>query len=136
MPAFRTEIEVRFGDCDPAGIVYFPTLYHYCHVAFEDTWRRGLRMPYAALVSDQRLGFPTVHVETDFRSPARYGDIVEMDVRVERIGESSVVFRFEGRVGDRVVFQSTHTTVCVDLDSLASVPVPRSLREALLALHA
>lgn len=132
--AFATTVEVRFGDCDPAGIVYFPALYHYCHVAFEDAWRGALGVSYPELVNARRLGFPTVHVETDFVSSARYGDAIDFEVAVLRIGTTSVVFRFEGRVGDRVVLRSTHTTVCLDLDEFAKRAIPDPIREALARL--
>jgi 4-hydroxybenzoyl-CoA thioesterase len=134
--AYPTRIEVRFGDCDPAGIVYYPKLYHYCHVAFEQCWAGALGICYAELIGIRRLGFPTVHVETDFLSPARYGDLVDIDVWVSRIGRSSVVFEFGGRVGDRPVFRSTHTKVCVSLERFERVDIPDEHREALTALGA
>lgn len=33
---FSTRITVRFGDADPAGLVYYPVLFHYCHAAMEE----------------------------------------------------------------------------------------------------
>ena len=68
-------------------------------------------VPYPDLVNDERLGFPTVHVETDFVSPARYGDRLEIGVAVGAVGSSSVTFLFEARVGERLVFRSTQVTV-------------------------
>jgi 4-hydroxybenzoyl-CoA thioesterase len=133
---FRTAIDVRFGDCDPAGIVYYPTLYHYCHVAFEECWAGALGVTYPELVVARRLGVPTVHVETDFLEPIRYGDRVEMSVSVGRVGSTSVVFAFEGSVGGRVCLRSTHTKVCVNLDSLSPVEVPDVFRAPLEALKA
>jgi 4-hydroxybenzoyl-CoA thioesterase len=128
---FSTYIEVRFGDCDPAGIVYYPALYHYCHVAFEETWPVALGGSYATFVRVERLGFPTVHVETDFECPVRYGDTVRMSVSVPRVGRSSVDFLFQGFVDDRRVLRSRHTKVCASLDTLTSRPVPEALRAAL-----
>jgi YbgC/YbaW family acyl-CoA thioester hydrolase len=131
---FRTEIDVRFGDCDPAGIVYYPTLYHYCHVAFEECWGGALGIPYPELVVGRRVGFPTVHVETDFVAPVRYGDRLEMTVSVGRVGASSVVFVFVGSVADRVCLRSAHTKVCVNLDTLDPLSIPDDLRAALEAV--
>jgi 4-hydroxybenzoyl-CoA thioesterase len=132
--AFATTVEVRFGDCDPAGIVYYPVLYHYCHVAFEDTWRGALGIPYPELVGKHRIGFPTVHVETDFVSPARYGDRVAITVGVLKVGTTSVTFQYEGSVEGRIVLRSTHTTVCLDLDAFDRRPIPDPFRDALARL--
>jgi 4-hydroxybenzoyl-CoA thioesterase len=132
--AYTANIEVRFGDCDPAGIVYFPVLYHYCHVAFEMTWSNALGVPYPDLVRVQRLGFPTVRVETDFTSPARYGDTVAIEVSVPRIGNSAADFLFDGSVGSRRAFRSRHTVVCTSLVELGSRPIPEPLRTSLARL--
>jgi 4-hydroxybenzoyl-CoA thioesterase len=131
---YRTTIDVRFGDCDPAGIVYYPVLYHYCHVAFELAWADALGVPYHFLVADRRLGFPTVHVVTGFERPARYGDRVVFDVSVPRIGVSSVDFRFEGSVSEDTILCSVHTKVCTDLTTLESTPIPGDLRSAIEGL--
>lgn len=128
---FITTIEVRFGDCDPAGIVYYPVLFHYCHVAFESSWQGALGIRYPDLISVERVGFPTVHVETDFRSPARYGDAVDFEVSVSRLGTTSVVYLFEATVEGRSVLHSAHTKVCLNLDTFEKMPIPATLRGAL-----
>jgi YbgC/YbaW family acyl-CoA thioester hydrolase len=133
--AFTTSIDVRFGDCDPAGIVYYPVLYHYCHVAFEEAWREAIGIPYPELVDRRRLGFPTVHVETDFRAPARYGDRLALDVAVDSIGSASVAFAFDATAHDRAVFSSRHVTVCLDLDRYEKCELPSDIRAALARLR-
>ena len=40
--SYRTRVKVRFGDIDRAGIAYYPNLYHYCHIAFEDFFEEHL----------------------------------------------------------------------------------------------
>ena len=78
-------LEVRFGDCDPAGIVYFPRFYDFFHDAME-TWfpaRLGLR--YAELVVGRKIGFPAVHTEADFSAPCALGEaIVRTLARADR----------------------------------------------------
>lgn len=130
----QTAIDVQFGDCDPAGIVYYPTLFHYCHIAFERTWGAALGIPYPSLIRDRRLGFPTVHVAADFLSPARYGDSIVIDVWISHVGNSSVVFEFEGAVAGRTVLRASHTKVCTNLDSLTKVVIPDALRASFESL--
>ena len=132
--AFKTSITVRFGDCDPAGIVYFATLLHYCEVAFEDCWAGPLGRSYPDLIRRDRVGFPAVHVEADFKSPARHGDKIEMSIRVPRVGNSSAVFEHEGIVDGRLVFTATLTRVCTDLREMKAVPVPDWMRANMLKL--
>ena len=42
---FTSIQKIRFDDVDGAGIVYYPTLFHYCHVAFEQAWGDAQRRP-------------------------------------------------------------------------------------------
>jgi len=133
--AITTPIDVQFGDCDPAGIVYYPTLFHYCHVAFERAWGEALGVAYADLIRNERLGYPTVHVVADFLSPARYGDTVSMKVWVSKVGVSSVVFEFGGSVDGRAILRASHTKVCMNLDTLAKTDIPSHHRTNFEALH-
>ena len=130
--AYRTRVKVRFGDIDCAGIVYYPNLYNYCHVAFEEFFEESVGVAYPRLMQDERIGFPTVRVESYFRRPVRYGDLLEIEVGVTRIGESSVTFEFRGaRTGEgELCFATSHVLVAVDLATLKPTRIPETLREA------
>ncbi|HYY97789.1 MAG TPA: acyl-CoA thioesterase, partial [Pyrinomonadaceae bacterium] len=94
---FNARITVRFGDCDPAGLVYFPVLFHYCHAAMEEFFGARCGAEYARLVAAERLGFPTVNARAEFLAPILYGDEIGIGVCVSRVGESSATFEFEAR---------------------------------------
>ena len=69
--AFRSRLKIRFGDIDRAGIVYYPRVMHYFHVALEEFFASELGMEYRVVVEAHRIGLPTVHLETDFSRPFR-----------------------------------------------------------------
>src|SRR5688572_22644069 len=94
---YETMIAVCFGDVDPAGIIYYPVLFHYCHIAFERFFAEYVGIPYHRLISEDRLSFPTVNVSTNFNRPIRYGDKVRISVSVARVGKSSVQFKYVGK---------------------------------------
>ena len=132
---FTCEIPVHFGFVDQARIVYYPHVFHFCHVAMEEAFRSVIG-PYRDVLEKDRLGFPTVHIETDFEETIAYGETLRVGVTVEKIGTTSVAFRFEGRRasdGARA-FVARITTVCVDMDRFAKVPVPPRYRDALSTL--
>ena len=60
--------------------------------------------PYPDVFRDG-LGFPTVKVEMEFLSPVHYGDHVDIDVTIERVGRSSVQIRYEASVAGKPVFK-------------------------------
>ena len=127
--AFITQLDVRFGDVDPAGIVYFPKIYDFVHQAFEALWDIHVGKRYYHLVGEDRLGFPLVHSEVSFRHPLRFGDRPLVRVSATRLGESSLTLRYLFTVDDVECVDAVMTVVCVELDGLRSMPIPREYRE-------
>ncbi len=129
---FKTSILVRFGDLDAAGIAYYPNLVNFLHEAFEDFFAGHVGRPYPEAFRDG-LGFPTVKVEMEFLSPVHYGDRVDIDVTVERVGRSSVQIRYEGSLARVPVFRAGNVMVAVDMATFRPTPLPEALRESFRA---
>ncbi len=129
---FSTRITVRFGDCDPAGLVYYPVLLHYCHAAMEEFFAARCGVAYARLLGERRLGFPTVNVRAEFFAPLVYGDAAEVEVWVSRVGESSATFEYRLRraAGGETCASATLVQVSMNLDERRAVPIPEDLRRA------
>ena len=64
--AFEREVLIRFGHCDPAGIVFFPRYYELLNAFIEDWFNDGLGVSYAALLGPRRVGLPTVQLQASF----------------------------------------------------------------------
>lgn len=128
---FKTEITIEFGDTDPARIVYYPNIFHYCHVAMERFVAEALGCSYARMITEKQLGFPTVHAEADFRHPIAYGDILKMEVSVARIGEYSLDLRYTGTNGQQNLFVALVRVVLVDMQTFTKRKLPSAYREAL-----
>lgn len=131
--AYRARLKVRFSDIDRAGIVYYPRFLHYFHVAMEEFFAEQVGIDYAEVIDRRRFGLPTVHLDVDFRRPLRYGDTIEVEVRVVEIGRTSVRWRYRiFRPGEEEVAAEGHTvTVGLDLDSYEKMEIPDWLRERL-----
>ncbi|MGH9867991.1 MAG: acyl-CoA thioesterase [Candidatus Polarisedimenticolia bacterium] len=132
---WSTSIKVRFGDIDHAGIAYYPNLYHYFHVAFEEFFEQYLGTPYPEALDKERLGFPTVRVKTDFLKPLRYGDTLDISIEVPKVGRSSVDLTFTAvrRGDDTPCIVSRHTVVAVDMDTFRPRHIPPRYRDLLSA---
>jgi 4-hydroxybenzoyl-CoA thioesterase len=124
--AFRSKQKICFGDIDRAGIVYYPRFLHYFHVALEEFFADALGMEYHTVIDVHRIGLPTVHLETDFSRPFSYGDNIEVEVTVLKIGRTSITFGyrvFKGEEADpRIV--GHNVTVCLDMDSFQKMDIP------------
>lgn len=141
---FSVTFPVRFADVDHAGIVYYPRFYHYFHVAFEEFFRERMGSgAYLDLISRRRIGFPAVRTECDYRAPLRFGDMVRVDMRIERLGGKSVRFRYrafraEGSSGPAGEVVADGLVICAvtDLAQFRAVEVPDDLRQLFLELVA
>ncbi len=131
--AFRSKLKIRFGDIDHAGIVYYPRFLHYFHVALEEFFGQELGIDYPILVNEHRIGLPTVHLETDFSRPLRYGDQIEVEVRIIKIGRTSITFGYRVfKQGDKEPRTIGHNvTVCQDIDTFKKKDIPDWLRQRL-----
>jgi acyl-CoA thioesterase FadM len=125
---FTTTILVRFGDLDAAGIAYYPNLVNYLHESFEDFFAGHVGRPYPE-VYREGLAFPHGQGRDGVPGPVHYGDHVDVDVIVERVGRSSVQIRYEGAVGGRPVFRARNVAVVVEMKSFRPIQIPPWLRE-------
>ena len=135
---YRAQLEVQFGDIDQARIVYYPRFIHYFHVAMEQFFRDIVGIDYPQVMNEYRLGHPTVHLEVDFKIPLRYGDFVEIEVLIEAIGRTSVVWDYKvfTRGSDAVHATGRVATVNIDLDGFSKREIPDWLRAKLAEYQA
>lgn len=95
MPPFCHTMPIRFADVDHAGIVYYPKFFDYFHIAMEEFFaaRLGPR-GYVELLDRDRIGFPSVNAQCEFKAPLRFGDTIEVEMSIARLSTRSVTFRF------------------------------------------
>ena len=131
--SFRSQLKIRFGDIDHAGIVYYPRFLHYFHIALEEFFGQALEVDYPVLFDEHRIGLPTVHLETDFRRPLRYGDLIEVEVRVKNIGKTSITFGYRVFTKDESEprIEGHNVTVCLDMNTFNKREIPDWLRQTL-----
>src|SRR5438094_171983 len=98
--AYVHRIPVRFDDVDYARIIYFPRLFGYCHQAFEEFFAREANVPYAVMLRDRKLGFPSVHAEADFKHPLRFGDVCRVVMETLKVGTHSLTNRYRLYLGE------------------------------------
>lgn len=132
---FRVPMKVRLGDIDQAGIVFYPNFFHYVNFAMEEFFSREIGVDYPTLVIEHRIGLPTVHLETDFKHPMRFGDNFEVEMSVESVGKSSITFAYTIHISgnESAAVRGKKVTACLDLDTFEKKEIPEWLRTKLIA---
>lgn len=72
-----------------------------------------------------------VHVECDFLSPSKIGDLLTFRLAVKKIGTTSLTLAVEARSGDDVRVKATLVVVLASLDAHRPVPFPPGFRAKL-----
>ena len=99
---FVREFPIRFENCDPAGILFFPQYALMINRAVEDFFAEVLDCNFLELHEDRRLGIPTAHIELDMKKPCRLGDRIRWELTVDELRNTAVVLRHTGRGEDGV----------------------------------
>ena len=134
MSAYSTVIQVRFGHVDPAGIVYFPRIFDYIHDVFEEVWEDHVGYRYYTLLLEERVGFPLVHSEVDFKKPLHFGDRPVVSVTCFKLGRSSIGLRYRIKLGEELHVEARMTTVCAEIDTMKSFEIPTKFRKRFAAI--
>ncbi|KAF7964041.1 4-hydroxybenzoyl-CoA thioesterase [Cupriavidus sp. UYMU48A] len=130
--AFERQHRIRFSECDPAGIVFYPQYFVMFNNLMEAWIDELLPEGFQGLIGQRRTGMPTVHLEADFRAISRMGDDVTLSLDVMRLGSKSITlaWRCTGKDGD-LRMAVTQTIVVTSLDTHLAIAVPDDLRAAI-----
>ncbi len=134
---FVTERRVEFCETDAAGIVHFAAMICYMEQAEHAFWRHLESSVVQSLPTGGRLSWPRVRVECDYRGTARFEDLLQVSVRLARLGSKSLTFAFELSREGQIIAEGKMVTVCCEVQPnqpLSSVPIPDSLRKKLQPL--
>jgi acyl-CoA thioester hydrolase len=129
-PPFRYAAfaRVAFSDTDAQGVVYYGRYMPYFDLA---------RNEYHRHLGRVRLGkvdFAMRAITVEYVAPARFDDLLEIFVRVERIGTTSITYdhaayRIDDDEADTLMVTAKTTAVCISLDERRAVPVPPEFRD-------
>lgn len=125
---------IRFSDCDPAGIVFYPQYFIMFNDLVEDWIDDGLGIGYSHLVIERRIGLPTVRLEADFRAVSRMGDQVQLSLTVQRLGTRSLTLQLCCTGADGGIrMQMQQVLVTTSLVDHRAIEIPSDLRSAIEA---
>ncbi|HWX95552.1 MAG TPA: thioesterase family protein [Solirubrobacteraceae bacterium] len=130
MPApFVHELRVRYGECDPQGIVFNANYLLYFDVAFTELWRAGVG-PWQEMVA---RGVDAVVAEANlsFRAPARYDDELELRAQIARLGRTAITTEIDVVRDGELLVAGRLRHVCVATDTWSKTDVPDWVRSGL-----
>ncbi len=126
---FRHRLRVRYGECDPQGVVFNANYLAYFDHVLTELWRE-IAGDYSAMVeagTDMVVAEATVR----FRSPAAFDDEIDFDLQLSRLGTTSISVQIEAHVGDRRIVEGAMRHVFIDPATKQKREIPADIRSAL-----
>jgi 4-hydroxybenzoyl-CoA thioesterase len=132
-------LRIEWGDCDPAGIVFFPRYFAMFDTSTTYLMERAIGMSkFDYLKAYNFLGHPIVETNARFRLPTRFGDEVAIETAVAACGRSSVKIEHRLTKAGLLAVEGFETRVFVardpaDPERLKSQPIPPEVLARLVA---
>ena len=127
-------VEVHFGDCDPAGIVFFPNFSRWMDEASLAFFRAQGVPPWRELLKTRGIvGTPLLEIHTKFHQPATYGETIEVHTSIEAWAAKTFRHRHVIKRGDTMLCEGTEVRAFVirdpvDPERIKAVPIPEDIR--------
>ena len=128
------EVEVMFGDCDPAGIVFFPNFSKWMDASSLHFFMKCGVPPWRELVKTTGIiGTPLLEVHVKFMRPATYGERLQVHTRIVEWRDKVFIHKHVVQRGDDILCEGTETRAfCVrhpeDPNRIKAIPVPEDIR--------
>jgi len=130
---FHTTRRIEFADTDMACIVHFANFFRFMEAA-EVEFLRARGLSVALTWEGDTLGFPRVSASCDYLKPAKFEDVLDVSVRVARLGRKSVTYAFEFTKDGDVIARGQVTSVCCRIGpqrQIEAIEIPASMRAIL-----
>ena len=135
-PPFRYAVYTRvaFSDTDAQGVVYYGRYLPYFDLARTEYHRQ------LGPVEVERSEFVVRASSVEYLAPARFDDLLEVFVRIARIGRTSVNYLYAAHdvtegAGDALLVTASQTLVLIDHGTRTTMPVPERFRREVSAFE-
>jgi len=129
-----SEVGVAFGDCDPAGIVFFPNFARWMDTASHRFFVQCGLPPWNLMTEiPSCVGGPLLELHTKFHASATYGETLQIQTRIEEWRAKVFIQHHRIERGGTLICEGQETRVlCVKAPDgrLRSIPIPAFIRDA------
>jgi acyl-CoA thioester hydrolase len=126
---FSHELRVRYGECDPQGIVFNANYLAYFDIAVTELWREAIG-PWHEMV-ERGVDVVVAEANVRFRRPARFDDVITLGARVGGFGTTSMTTEIDIRRDGELLVDGWLRQVFVDAKTWQKTDIPPWARDAL-----
>ena len=133
---YTYQAKIKLHDTDAAGILFFSHQFEIVHDAYEALLEH-IGFGFAELIRNKDYFLPIVHAESDYKMPLFVGDLIEIQVIVEKVGDTSFIFSYKLLNTKQELVGTARTVhVTIDKNTRKKIPLPPDMRAKIDALYA
>lgn len=127
--------QVRWGETDAAGIVFYPSFYAWMDEASHHYFTE-IGYPTTKLFENEKIGIPLVEAKCVFKSPLMFGDQVVISSTISEVRNKVVVINHTFLKNGQTVAEGMEIRAWAGLNGprLKAIPVPNEVREAIQSI--
>jgi acyl-CoA thioester hydrolase len=120
----KTDVRVIYADTDQMGFVYHAHYLRYCE-AGRNEYLRARGTPYREVERELGLVLPVVEAHLEYKSPARYDDLLTVETTIAKIGRASLRFDYRVVCGPTLICAGHTVHACLDRGGkIQKLPAP------------
>jgi 4-hydroxybenzoyl-CoA thioesterase len=129
---YTRNARIEWGDCDPAGIVFYPRYFAMFDSCTTALFSQALGMNKFQFTRHYNFGYPLVDARARFLHPVKYGDDVVIETKIAAFRRSSFDVDHKITLDGELAVEGTETRVMVELnpddpDKMRSKPIPQEV---------
>ncbi len=133
---YTYQTKIKLHETDAAGLLFFSNQFKIVHDAYQALLEH-IGFPFAEIIREKDFFLPIVHSESDFKSPLFVGDLIEVQVAVERIGKTSFTLFYKLMdMSQKLVGTAQTVHVAMDKETQKKIPLPLDLSSKIKNLYA
>ncbi len=129
------QTKIKLHETDAAGLLFFSNQFKIIHDAYE-ALLETIGFGFAEIIKHKDFFLPIVHSESDYKLPLFVGDVIDIQVSVENVGQTSFTFAYKLLNARQEVVGTARTVhVTVDKKTHQKIPLPADFRSKIEKLQ-
>ena len=122
------KVRIRYSDTDQMGYVYYGRYANFYEIARVELFRK-LGFTYSQL-EEEGIGMPVIQMETKFIIPAKYDEIIKINIQIKEIPSAKILFYYRlYNKKKNLINTATTLLTFIDLQTKKAVRIPKKLLE-------
>src|SRR3954466_9602450 len=128
-PPFVHQLRVRYHECDAQGIVFNAHHFAFFDITLTELWREAFGS-YDAMV-EAGTDVVVVDAQATFHASPRFDDMLDIEMRIEKLGNTSMVSRFEEKRDGELLVTGRMVHVFIEPEVNRKQRIPDDVRRRL-----